>query len=134
VGEAVPNKAELALLNVLLDGVESLLLGDLEGRSVIVLGWNLSWNDAREHQLRCTHFHLRIGPARHFDDHVEHGLLLVGIEGNVVPWRNELTVLLDEDAVFERVCRGDLAGGVRHAGWSTLPRAGGFFWSRRWGC
>lgn len=34
VGEAVANVAELALLDVLLDGVERLLLGDLRGTSV----------------------------------------------------------------------------------------------------
>ncbi len=31
VGEAVADEAELALLDILLDGVEGLLLGDLEG-------------------------------------------------------------------------------------------------------
>lgn len=34
VGEAVPDIAELALLDVLLDRVESLFLGDLKRRSV----------------------------------------------------------------------------------------------------
>jgi len=32
VGEAVADEAELALLGVLLDGVEELVLGDLMGR------------------------------------------------------------------------------------------------------
>lgn len=31
VGKAVANEAELALLDILLDGVKELLLGDLEG-------------------------------------------------------------------------------------------------------
>lgn len=67
-------------------------------------------------QWRGTHLHLRIGPAGHLDDHVEDRLLLVGVEGNVVPWRDELAVFLDEDAVLERVRRSDLAGGVCHVG------------------
>ena len=33
MGEAVADKAELALLDVLLDGVEELVLGDLRARS-----------------------------------------------------------------------------------------------------
>jgi hypothetical protein len=33
-----------------------------------------------------------------------------------VPWRDELTVLLDEDAVLEGVGRANLAGGVCHVG------------------
>lgn len=37
VREAVADVAELALLDVLLDGVERLLLGDLRGASVKVL-------------------------------------------------------------------------------------------------
>ena len=57
MGEAVANEAELALLGILLDGVEKLLLGDL---------------------------HLGIGPTWDLDNHVQDGLLVVGIEGDVV--------------------------------------------------
>ena len=65
-------------------------------------------------QWRGTHLHLRVGPAGDLNDHVEDGLLLVGIQGDVVPCRDGLAVLLDEDAVLERVGRSDLAGGVSH--------------------
>jgi hypothetical protein len=65
-------------------------------------------------QLQPTHLHLRIGPAGHLNDHVENRLLLVGVERDVVPWRNELAVLLNVDAVLERVGRLNLAGSVRH--------------------
>lgn len=65
-------------------------------------------------QLRATHLHLRIGPAGDLDDHVEDRLLLVGVQRNVVPCRDGLAVLLNEDTVLERVGRGDLAGGVSH--------------------
>jgi hypothetical protein len=125
VGEAVPHVAELALLDVLLDGVECLLLGDL-------------WVSSASRCILCycslpsTYLHLGIGPAGHLDDHVEDRLLLIGIEGNVVPWRNQLAVLLDEDAVLERVRRSDLAGGVCHAGWCrcrSVYGAGGRSWS-----
>lgn len=57
-----------------------------------------------------TNLHLGIGPARHFDDHVEHGLALVGVQRDVVERRQRLAVLFDEDAVLERVGSSDLAG------------------------
>ena len=72
--------------------------------------------DDRGGQLQAAYLHLGIGPAGHLNDHVEDRLLLVGVEGDVVPWRDELAVLLDEDAVLERVGCGNLAGGVRHGG------------------
>ncbi|ELU40304.1 hypothetical protein AG1IA_05667 [Rhizoctonia solani AG-1 IA] len=50
VGEAVADKTELALLNVLLDGIERLLLGD---------------------------FHLGVGPTRNLDNHVQNAIVLV---------------------------------------------------------
>ena len=82
VREAVADVAELALLGVLEDGVELLLLGDLE---------------------------LAVGPAGDLDDHVEDGAVLVGKEGHVVERRDDLAVLLEEGAVLERVERADLA-------------------------
>jgi hypothetical protein len=72
VGEAVAHVAEATLLDVLLDRIEGLLLGDL---------------------------HLRVCPARDFDDHVENRLALVGKERNVMEGRNDLSILLDEHPV-----------------------------------
>jgi hypothetical protein len=43
VGEAVPDVAELALLDVLLDGIEGLLLGDLMGMSTEY--WIMLWTE-----------------------------------------------------------------------------------------
>jgi len=60
VGEAVANEAQTTLLDVLLDGVECILLGYLE---------------------------LGIGPAGDLDNHVEDAIALVGKEGNVVEGR-----------------------------------------------
>lgn len=72
VGEAVADEAETTLLDILLDRVEGLLLGDL---------------------------HLGVSPARDLDDHVEDAIALVGEKRNVVERRDDLAVLLDEDAV-----------------------------------
>ena len=77
VGEAVADEAEAALLDVLLDGVEGLLLGDL---------------------------HLGVGPAGDLDDHVQDAIVLVGKERDVVERRHDMAVLLDVDAMF---CRDD---------------------------
>jgi hypothetical protein len=57
VREAVPHVAQATLLDILLDGVERLLFGN---------------------------FHLGIGPARDFDDHVEDAITLIGEKRNVM--------------------------------------------------
>ena len=72
VGEAVADVAQLALLDILLDRVEGLLLGDL---------------------------HLRVGPARNLDDHVEDAVVLVSKERDVVEGRDDRAILLDEDTM-----------------------------------
>ena len=73
VGKAVAHVAQATLFDVLLDGVERLLLGD---------------------------FHLRIGPAGNFDDHVEDAIVPVCKERDVMERRDNLAVLLDVDAMF----------------------------------
>ena len=57
VWEAVANETQTALFDVLLDGIERLLLGDLE---------------------------LGVGPTRDLDNHVENAIALVGKERDVV--------------------------------------------------
>jgi hypothetical protein len=124
VGEAVADEAQLALLDVLLDGVQGLLLGDLLGRQRHVAmhgGAAAAAAAARRRGSMApnwggTHLHLRIAPAGDLDDHVENRLLLVGIQRDVVPCRDGLAVLLNEDAVLERVRRSDLADRVSHVG------------------
>lgn len=78
--EAVANKAQAALLDVLLNGVESLLLGDL---------------------------HLRVGPAGDLHDHVEDAIVGVGKERDVVEGGNDGVVSgpLDEHTVLCRRMR-----------------------------
>ena len=61
VREAVADETEPALLDVLFDGVERLLLGDL---------------------------HFGIGPPRDLNDHIEDAKLLIGVEGNVMEGRD----------------------------------------------
>lgn len=73
VGEAVADEAQLAALDVLLDGIEGLLLGDL---------------------------HLGVRPTGDLDDHVKDALGLVGEERDVVEGRDDGAVLLDEDAML----------------------------------
>ena len=74
VGEAVTDKAQTTLLDVLLDGVESLLLGDLQ---------------------------LGVRPARNLDDHVEDAIVGIGEKRDIVEGRDDgVVVLLDEHTVF----------------------------------
>lgn len=73
VREAVANIAQLALLDVLLDRVEGLFLGNL---------------------------HFCVGPAGNLDDHVEDTLILVGEKRDIMEGRNDGAVLFDEDAML----------------------------------
>ena len=75
VGEAVAHEAQAALLDVLLDGIERLLLAD---------------------------FHLGVGPAGDLDDHVEDAIALIGEERDVVEWGDDLAVVFDVDTMFWR--------------------------------
>ena len=73
VGEAVAHEAQAALFDILLDGIERLLLGN---------------------------FHLGIRPAGNFDNHVENAITLIGEEGDVVERRDDLAILLGINAMF----------------------------------
>lgn len=73
MGEAVTDEAQATLFDVLFDGVEGLLLGDL---------------------------HLRVSPTRNLDDHVEDAIALVGKERNVVKRGHDRAIMFDEHSVF----------------------------------
>ena len=73
VGEAVANEAQTTLLDVLFDGIERFLLGDLE---------------------------LGVGPTGDLDNHVEDAIALIGKERNVVEGRDDLSVVFRVDAMF----------------------------------
>lgn len=59
--------------------------------------------------LDLTCLQLSIGPSGNLDDHVEDGLLLVGIERDVVEGRDGSAILLDVAAVIESVFGSKLA-------------------------
>lgn len=59
-----------------------------------------------------TYLLLGVGPAGDLNDHVQDGLLLVGIERDVVEGRDRLAILLDEDTVVECVGGANVASGV----------------------
>ena len=70
------------------------------------------------HARRCTtagygitYLLLGVGPAGDLDDHVQNGLLLVGVERDIVERRDGHAILLDVDAVLESVRSTDFAGG-----------------------
>ncbi len=73
VGETVAHVAQSALLDVLLDRIEGLFLGDL---------------------------HLGVGPARNLDDHVEDSRVLVCKERDIMEGRDDRAILLDENAML----------------------------------
>ena len=73
VREAVANIPKLALLDILLDGIERLLFGNL---------------------------HLSVGPAGNLDDHVENSITLVSEEWNIMERRHDVSILFDEDTMF----------------------------------
>lgn len=66
----------------------------------------------RRERRRATNLELGVGPAGDLNDHVEDGLLLVGVQGDVVEGGDGDAILLDVDAVLEGVGSRDLAGGV----------------------
>ena len=132
VGEAVADEAQLALLGVLLDGVISLVLADL-----LVLGLishpcysemslypTMYGRTGQDKGVGCrraawvvsetTHLLLGVGPAGNLNNHVQDGLLGVGVEGNIVEGRDNNAILLDVNAVLQGVGSTDLAGGVSH--------------------
>lgn len=68
---------------------------------------------------------LGVGPAGDLNDHVEDGLLLVGIEGNVVEGRDGLAILLNVNTVLQGVGLADLSDGVGHGGRLRRGSGGG---------
>ncbi len=100
----------------------SLLIWKLVSQSVVIQRLE---NNIRVMIIRNPHLHFCIGPTRHFDNHVEDRLLLIGVERDIMPWRDKLAILFGEDAVLQCVCRSNLAAGVRHFGQALLLVHGG---------
>ena len=79
--------------------------------------WQRSW-------MTSTHLHLGVGPARYLNNHVQDGLTLVGIERDIVEWRDRLAILLSEDAVLEGVGSSDSACSVGVCGVGVVALLG----------
>lgn len=65
---------------------------------------------------RETYLLLGISPARNFHNHVQHSLLLIGIQRNVVKRRDRNAILLDVYTMLEGVSGADFADRIRHGG------------------
>lgn len=61
-----------------------------------------------------TYLLLGVGPARDLNNHVQDGLLLIGVERDIVERRDGDAILLVVDTVLQRVGLANLADGVRH--------------------
>ena len=72
-----------------------------------------------------TYLLLRVRPPRNLHHHVQHRLLLIGVQRDIVERRERHAVLLNVDAVLERVRRRDLAGGEDGRGLGLEAAAGG---------
>lgn len=72
----------------------------------------LAGNYINSLKRQVTYLHLGIGPSRNLDDHVQDGLLFIGIQGDVVKWGNRDSILFKVDAVLQSVRSSDLAGGI----------------------
>ena len=70
----------------------------------------------REKNLFLADLHLAICPSWDLNDHVQDGLLLVGVERNIVEGRDGNAILLNEHTVLESVGGTDLADRVSHIG------------------
>jgi hypothetical protein len=55
------------------------------------------------------HLQLSIGPSWDFNNHIQHRLLLVGIQGDIVERRQWLPIFLDKGTELECVGGADLA-------------------------
>lgn len=71
-----------------------------------------------------SYLKLGVGPSRNLNNHVQDGLLLVGIEGDIVEGRDGDAILLDVDAVLKGVGSGDLADAVRGRSHCDIRRGG----------
>jgi hypothetical protein len=111
VGEAVANEAQLALLDVLLDGIEEILLGDLAVDFVLAVVCGVMEHSVERNPtaMAKTYLHLAIGPARDLNDHVQDGLLLVCIQRDIVERRDGHAIFLDVNAVLQGIGTRDLS-------------------------
>lgn len=68
----------------------------------------ISSEHSTQSRKSITYFHLSIGPSRNLNDHVQDGVLLIGIQRNIVEGRDRLAIFGDVDAVLQGVWSSDL--------------------------
>ena len=102
VGEAITDIAKLALLNILFDWVQCIVLRYLEeSYQHQCLGERSGC--MRLFSRMVTHLHLGISPSWNLHDHVENSLLLIGIQRDIMKWGQRCSILFDVDAVLKCV-------------------------------
>jgi hypothetical protein len=84
VREAVANESKLALLDVLLDGVQEFLFRDLYSISVSPMCFSMFDVLCDFSLTMVSYLELRIGPSRDLNDHVQNSLLLVGEQWDIM--------------------------------------------------
>lgn len=65
-----------------------------------------------EKNLFFADLHLAVCPSWDLNNHVQDGLLLIGIKGDIVEWRNWNAILFDVDTVLQSVWSSDLSDSV----------------------
>ena len=64
------------------------------------------WDRVNQSKLVAANLHLSVGPAGDLDNHVEDGLLRVGVQWDIVEGRDGHAVLLDVHPVLQGVGSG----------------------------
>ena len=59
-----------------------------------------------------AYLHLRIGPSWYFHDHVEHSLLLICVQWDIMKWGHRCAFFLNVDTVLQCIGRSILADRV----------------------
>ena len=103
VGEAVADVSQLALFGVLFDRVEEFLFGDLRIMISTFLPSRPKKKKKKKKKKKENNLLLGIGPAGNLNNHVEHGLLVIGIERDIVEGRDGRSILFDIDSVLDGV-------------------------------
>lgn len=98
--KAVADVAKLSFLDILFDRVENLFLRDLD-RQFQPQCSSIKFVEALCRRL--TDLHLSIGPTRNLDNHVEHSLLLIGVQGDVMEWGQGYSILLNVDTMLQGI-------------------------------
>lgn len=84
--EAVSNEAKLSSLHILFYRVEELFFRDLVNYRVSPGGFEPGRVEVGSVCRWQPYLELGIGPSGDLNDHVQHHLLLIGIQGDIMKW------------------------------------------------